>query len=556
MEKAHQQLVGKPIYISIQEDSLTETDYTFRFTGVVTSLLMSSSNNYTGSFIIKGFSPTCLLTDGVQKRTFRDKTLADIVKQVLQPYHYDSLKLAKGTLAHTAPLPYVAQYNESNFDFLNRLLTSYQEWFYFNGTELCIGQEPGEKTTSLFMDGYWSTFQVEAAIQPSAVTFYAYDATRHQHFHGPGPDTSGEVASNPYAKFAVQKSRDVFTQPSHLPALAAIKSSSELDQLAKTISQAGAASALLFRGRTDNPNLRLGQLLDATAEGLGSTVTRKDSLGKYRIISLSHEVDEEGNYQNTFKAVPHSLPVPPLNPHAVLPAAQPELAEVIDLKDPQKLGRLRVRYHWTPARPQDAESGWLRVTTPYSGDGKGQLFTPEIGSQVLIGYEHNHPETPIVLGNLFHANNKQKASYSPDDNAVKGIQTASGNKITFHDKKGKEKILISSGQKKDTKLEVSFAKDGSIVLKTKGMITLDAGEKIILESQDIVIAAQDTLELQGRTISIQAETKLEATGQKVEVTAQTTLDLAGQTGVKVEGLTAEVSGSTMTTIKGTLVKIN
>jgi hypothetical protein len=71
-----------------------------------------------------------------------------------------------------------------------------------------------------------------------------------------------------------------------------------------------------------------------------------------------------------------------------------ELAEVIDLNDPKRLGRVRVRYHWDVARPRDAETGWLRVSTPYAGDGKGQLFTPERGSQVLVGYEHGLAECP------------------------------------------------------------------------------------------------------------------------------------------------------------------
>ena len=61
------------------------------------------------------------------------------------------------------------------------------------------------------------------------------------------------------------------------------------------------------------------------------------------------------------------------------------LAEVIDGADPQHLGRIRVRYYWPVKSPADAETGWVRVSTPYSGTGKGQLFTPEVGSQVLVG---------------------------------------------------------------------------------------------------------------------------------------------------------------------------
>ncbi|RZL11006.1 MAG: hypothetical protein EOO62_12660, partial [Hymenobacter sp.] len=62
-----------------------------------------------------------------------------------------------------------------------------------------------------------------------------------------------------------------------------------------------------------------------------------------------------------------------------------ELAEVIDTADPDHLGRVRVRYYWPVTDPTHAETDWVRALTPYSGDGKGQLFTPEIGSQVLMG---------------------------------------------------------------------------------------------------------------------------------------------------------------------------
>lgn len=518
---------------------------------------MNSSNDYTGSFIIRGSSPTSLLTDGVQKRTFRNKSLADIVRQAVQPNPENVLRIAYGTLRHTAPIPYVAQYHESNFDFLNRLLTAYQEWFYFDGTQLCVGEPPAAEPTSVFMDGYWSHFQLEAAVQPAQASLYGYDATQHQHFQGPAPDPSAALAANPYAQFAVRRARETFPRPSHLSVVGPVASQSELLTRAERLSQSSAAQALTLRGRTDNPNLRLGQLLDATAPGLGSAVTQADSLGKYRIVSLHHAVDEQGNYQNTFTAVPHALLLPPPNAYALPPSAQPELADVIDLQDPQRLGRVRVRFHWPLAQPQQAESDWLRVSTPYSGTGKGQLFTPELGSQVMVGYEHGRAELPFVLGNLFHARNPQKASYSPEGNAVKGIQTASGNKITFHDQKGKEKILVSSGQQKGTKLEISFAKDGAILLKTKGSITLDAGEKISLLSKEIELQADEKIVLDSsRTVDVQGGAAVKVGGQTLELEAQTTAKLTGQTEVTVEGTQVALTGSTLTNIKGMLVKIN
>jgi uncharacterized protein involved in type VI secretion and phage assembly len=158
------------------------------------------------------------------------------------------------------------------------------------------------------------------------------------------------------------------------------------------------------------------------------------------VLAVEHGLDEAGNYSNRFRAVPTGNAAPPV-PGAAPVAGAMELAEVIDLNDPKRLGRVRVRYHWDVARPRDAETGWLRVSTPYSGDGKGQLFTPERGSQVLVGYEHGLAEFPVVLGNVFHPHNAQGAHYSTAGNHLKGLQTAGGNKVVMSDTEGAQTIF-------------------------------------------------------------------------------------------------------------------
>ena len=167
------------------------------------------------------------------------------------------------------------------------------------------------------------------------------------------------------------------------------------------------------------------------------------------------------------------------------------------------------------ATPADAESGWLRVSTPYSGDGKGQLFTPEKGSQVLVGYEQGQAELPVVLGNLFHPQNPQQAKYTTADNHLKGLQTAGGNKVVMSDKKGEQTILLSNTNNKGTAVEVGFKGDGSITIKSNGPvtvlspdITLEAGAKgtIKLHAKTITLAAEETLDLTGEK-SIRLDTK-------------------------------------------------
>ncbi|RZK97395.1 MAG: DUF3857 domain-containing protein, partial [Hymenobacter sp.] len=118
-------------------------------------------NDYTGSFIIRGYGPSCLLTDGVQQRTFVKQSLSSIINQVLQPYRANLLPRALN-LTSQAPLPYVVQYNESNFDFLNRLLAECHEWFYYDGTTLHFGLAADAPTVALELHKQWSSFQLES----------------------------------------------------------------------------------------------------------------------------------------------------------------------------------------------------------------------------------------------------------------------------------------------------------------------------------------------------------------------------------------------------------
>ena len=249
--------------------------------------------------------------------------------------------------------------------------------------------------------------------------------------------------------------------------------------------------------------------------------------------------------------------VPPPLPGYAAPAGQPELAEVIDEADPQQLGRLRVRYYWPVARPQDAETDWLRVLTPYSGQGKGYLMKPEVGSQVLVAYQGSLAEQPFVLGNLFHAKNPQGAKYSPAQNNLKGIQTAGGNKFVMSEVAGAQTILISNSNNKDTAIQVSFAGDGSVHIQSNGPIeltaggdiTLQAGKNITLQAgEDIsllarknvrVEAQQEHLTLKGRRQVLVSAAKddltLEAAGKKVLIHSTDNTEIKAAGLVKLNG---------------------
>ena len=525
--QAHQKLSGKNITISWVSGLEADAGRTFQFKGLVTETTIQTSADLTNYYHISGTSPTFLLEDGSQSRSFVKKTAHQIFTAVLADYPGNALahQLKPRT---KAVLPYVAQYDETNFNFLSRLAAQHGEWFYYDGTTLQLGLAPGK--TMAFQSSGVQNFTLSMNLQPGQVQGSHYNYRTHQPLKA---TAKAPGSGDAFSKFALQRSKEVFRQPHRVLADAVLTDTTQLQTALDTLAAKQTSGLVALEGQGEVFDLTPGALLDVRdAAGV--------EYGQFRVLAVEHEMDGDGNYQNRFKGMSGALDSPPANEFYLTPSAHPELAEVIDGADPRHLGRVRVRYHWPVAKPADAESGWLRVTSPYSGDGKGHLFTPEVGSQVLVSYEHGRPEFPVVVGNLFHPSNKQGAKYSTPGNHLKGMQTAGGNKMVMSDKQGEQTILLSNSNNKGTAVEVGFKGDGSITIKSTGpvtvlgsTITLEAGDKgeIRLHAKTISIDAEETLDLAGKK-SISLDTKdlaLEASGNlQAQVGSNLTLKAGGQ----------------------------
>ena len=533
--QAHQQLSGKSITIGWTSGAQADAGRSFSFKGIITHVSIQTDADLMNYYHLSGYSPTFLLEDGTQSRTFVKKSLQAIFTQVLGDYPANPLK-KQLKAQHQDVLPYTVQYNETNFNFLSRLAAQQGEWLYYDGTTLQLGRGAGK--TIPFKSNSAQVFTLSMHLQPGKAEGAHYNYRTHEPLK---TKATAPTAGHPFGQFAVQKSDELFTQPHRLQAGTRLDDKAQLQRALDGLAAKRAGNQVSLEGSGEAFDLAPGCVLDVQ-DATGA------AYGKFRVLAVRHEVDGDGNYTNHFEAMPDAAPAPPANPLYAASDAQPELAEVIDLEDPRHLGRIRVRYHWPVAKPADAESSWLRVSTPYSGDGKGQLFTPEKGSQVLVGYEHGLAEFPVVLGNLFHPSNKQGAKYSPANNGLKGIQTAGGNKMVMSEVAGAQTILLSNSNKKGTSVLVSFEGDGSVSITTNGPINLTSGDSISIEAkknialragEDITLAAKQniTLETEKADIALRAQQEvlisavrenltLEAGAKKVVVKAADNVELA------------------------------
>jgi type VI secretion system secreted protein VgrG len=480
-KQAHEKLSGKPITISWTSALPLDTGRQFEFKGIITETSIQTNADLTNYYHISGASPTFVLEDGSQSRSFVKQTVQQIFSTVLGDYPGNAF--ARQLKAkRQAVLPYVAQYDETNFNFLSRLAAQQGEWFYYDGTKLQLGLD--SKPAQTFESSGVQSFTLSMNLQPGQLKGSFYNYRTHQPLQATAKAPAGADA---FSTFAMQRSQEVFTQPHRLLADSVLTDTAKLQTAMDTLAAKQTSGLVALEGHGELFDLCPGSLLDVRdAAGV--------DYGQFRVLAVAHEMDGDGNYQNRFKGMSGALDTPPANEFYAAPAAHPEVAEVIDLTDPRRLGRVRVRFQWLVDKPTQAESGWLRVTTPYSGDGKGHMFTPEVGSQVLVNYEHGLPEFPVVVGNVFHPQNKQGTKYSPPSNNLKGMQTAGGNKFVMADTAGDQRILISNSNNKGTAIEIGFKDDGNITIKSRGTISLSAGKDVVIEAgNDVKILAKKNI---------------------------------------------------------------
>jgi uncharacterized protein involved in type VI secretion and phage assembly len=180
---------------------------------------------------------------------------------------------------------------------------------------------------------------------------------------------------------------------------------------------------------------------------------------------------------------------------------------VSDLDDPERLGRVQVKY---PYR-EDQLSGWARLVTPMGGKQRGLFMRPEVGDEVLVGYEQGDPRRPYVLGAVWSsADEPPPDDGQPKQNNLRLIQSRSGHRFVLDDTDGGEQIVIvdkdgtrkividSAGQSIQISCEA-----GDISLKAPtGQVSISAQSISIKADDEIEIQAGAALTLTGATISI------------------------------------------------------
>jgi len=144
---------------------------------------------------------------------------------------------------------------------------------------------------------------------------------------------------------------------------------------------------------------------------------------------------------------------------------------VIDVNDPQKMGRVKLRFPWLS---DDAESNWARVATMTAGNDRGSWFMPEVDDEVLVAFEMGDTNHPFVVGFLWNGQDKPPRT----DTKTRVLRTLNGHEIEFTDP------AVSGGDKGHIRIRDAH---GNTIELANGVINITGVGTLQIKAPNVII---------------------------------------------------------------------
>jgi type VI secretion system secreted protein VgrG len=380
-----------------------------------------------------------LLTLARTNRIFQKMTVAKMIETILATYGLrpgtDFAMLISGGVEHE----YVIQYEESDWDFIQRWLEHEGCYYWFehgSSGEKIVFADSNDDATAIAdpveiphryrnnlnagVESIWDWNFVQKRI-PARVSVVDYN------YRTPHIPLVATAPADEQRGFGT-----VFHYNEHFKDVDAGK------RIAKLRAERHVCERRTLLGKSDCARLRVGHTFRLD----GHYDQSQD--GDYLITAIDHEGGimaaerlDGAAYRAQFEAIPIATQFRPacITPwpsiHGVIHAhvdadSDGEFAQIDDK------GRYRVRMPFDGSGRKGSEaSRWVRKAQPYSGAGYGQHFPLHKGAEVLIAHIDGDPDRPIIVGAV---PSMHTPSPSTSANATQSvIQTASGIRIEMED---------------------------------------------------------------------------------------------------------------------------
>ncbi|MDR7333840.1 type VI secretion system tip protein TssI/VgrG [Roseateles asaccharophilus] len=412
-------------------------------------------------------------------KVFQNKSVKDIVKAVLTPYSPDFEWRVKDTGVDKA-LEYCVQYNESDFDFVSRLLEEFGVYYFFEHTSTthtlvlidALDKHEAKTGTKTIQWSHkleagkpgivdWSLIEEVHSIK-AVVRDYDYLATA----------TAIEQTQSASMMAATEKRgpAEVYEYPARA-VLNQVKDASQpattmMNRFAKLRLEELQSLQKVFTGTTNANDLEVGTYFE-----LEDALTPADD-DTYVVVSMNfsaefadHEaIDDLKAVHQRRDGVLASFMCIPKDGNAFRPQRRtprpimygPQTAVVVGKSgtevDCDKHGRIRVQFHWDRLGKKDENSScYLRLSQPWAGKNMGLWMIPRVGHEVVVSFLGGDPDRPLITGSVHNDVNVPPYPL-PDNSDISGWRTHSTkdgkadarHELRFDDKTDGEYIWLQS----------------------------------------------------------------------------------------------------------------
>ncbi len=383
-------------------------------------------------------------------RVFLQKTAAGVVDAMLRPH--------SGTMDVQLNLfetgyrtrDFCAQYAESDFNFVSRLLEDDGIYYHFEYTRdgetlvLCDDSTQHEERPGGALMPYQPTQRPgQTTTDPEAVTSFvrtsAYRCARYGvvDYCAVRPTTylvelcEGEFDHGPSGR---QRYGWLEAFPGH-------QTSAEGALYARLRKEERETTADLYRGQTPSRRLAPGMQI-GLSQHPGHEESERFLVTGVHISAMAAAwepgADGDGSldFSCSFEAIPATRP---FRPQRVTPKPKAEMQTAFvttaaDGADTPDLAKddyccVRVKFHWDhwtddrhPVGDQEnvtdaGTSCWIRTSQAWAGKGWGWVSNPHPGQEVIIDFINGDPDRPIVVGRVY--NEENRPMMNPADNCLK-----------------------------------------------------------------------------------------------------------------------------------------
>ena len=550
-------LLGQPMTVHV---ALTEGER--QFNGIVTHAQHGGTNGGHTRYRITLRPWLSLLSYTSNCRIFQGKSVVDIIKEVFRDNDFSDFEDAlSGTYA---PVEYCAQYRESDFNFVSRLMEHEGIYYYFKHED--------ERHTLVLADGYGA----HEAVPGYEKIPYKQPDQPYDEDHLDAWIVAQQLRPGTFAATDFD-----FTRPR----------ANLLTQLNAPLDNAKADYALFeYPGQflsTDAGQERVKMRLqeaqvsydivdtagDVRALASGALFTlidfpRDDQNKEYLIISAHYHLHAgtfvsgggggSDEFRGSYTVIASQTQFRPAL-HAPKPRVEgPQTAIVVGQAGEEiwtdQYGRVKVQFHWDREGKNDENSScWVRVAQVWAGAKWGAMHVPRIGQEVIVDFLEGDPDRPIITGRVYNGDNMPPYDL-PANGTQSGIKSRSSkggapsnfNEIRFEDKKGSEELHIQA-EKDETKL-----------VKNNQSASIGADRSLSVGGNETVSIGKNRSETVGVDESVTVgsnQTIKVGANQTFSVGANRTKTVSANETVSIGANSSETIGATQTVSIGTVYSV-